>query len=57
MIARESPESLTDVIAHVHKWDERKKMFSARQIELAANVLADKGWIELARFVDTNVLL
>ena len=46
VIARESPESLTDVIAHVHKWHERKKMFSARQIELAANVLADKGWIE-----------
>ena len=44
--ARESPESLTDVIAHVHKWHERKKMFSARQIKLAANVLADKGWIE-----------
>ena len=46
VIARESPENLTDVIAHVHEWHERKKMFSARQIELAANVLADKGWIE-----------
>ena len=32
-------------------------MFSARQIKLAANVLAEKGWIELARFVDTNALL
>ena len=57
VIARESPKNLADVISHVHKWDERKKMFSARQIKLAANVLAEKGWIELARFVDTNVLL
>ena len=46
VIAHESPENLADVISHVHKWDERKKMFSARQIELAANVLAEKGWIE-----------
>ena len=57
VIARESHRNLTDVISHVHKWDERKKMFSGRQIKLAANVLAEKGWIEPARFVDTNVLL
>jgi O-acetyl-ADP-ribose deacetylase (regulator of RNase III) len=57
VIARESPENLADVITRVHEWHERKKMFSARQIKLAANVLAEKGWIELARFVDTNVLL
>ena len=46
VIARESPNNLTDVISRVHEWDERKKMFSARQIKLAANVLAEKGWIE-----------
>ena len=57
VIARESPENLADVITRVHEWHERKKMFSARQIKLAANVLAEKGWIELARFVDTNALL
>ena len=46
VIAREPPRNLTDVISHVHKWDERKKMFSARQIKLAADVLAEKGWID-----------
>ena len=46
VIARESPRNLPDVITRVHEWHERKKMFSARQIELAANVLAEKGWID-----------
>lgn len=46
VIARESPENLTDVISRVRRWDTRKKMFSARQIKLAANVLAEKGWID-----------
>ena len=45
VIARESPNNLPDVISRVHEWDERKKMFSDRQIKLAANVLAEKGWI------------
>ena len=46
VMARESPNSLSEVIPRVHAWDERKKMFSARQIRLAANVLAEKGWID-----------
>ena len=46
VIVRESPNNLTDVVSRVHEWDERKKMFSDRQIRLAANVLAEKGWID-----------
>ena len=46
VIARESPRNLPDVITRVHEWHERKKMFSPRQIVLAANVLAEKGWID-----------
>ncbi len=46
VITRESPKNLTDVISHVHNWHERKKMFSARQIELAAKVLMEKDWID-----------
>ena len=46
VMARESPGNLPEVISRVHTWDERKKMFSARQIRLAANVLAEKGWID-----------
>ena len=46
VITRESPENLNDVISRVYGWNERKKRFSARQIELAADVLAQKGWIK-----------
>ena len=46
VMARESPDNLSEVISRVHAWDERKKMFSARQIRLAANTLAEKGWID-----------
>ena len=46
VMARESPDNLPEVISRVHTWDERKKMFSARQIRLAASVLAEKGWID-----------
>ena len=46
VMAREYPNSLSEVVSRVHAWDERKKMFSARQIRLAANVLAEKGWID-----------
>lgn len=46
VMARESPHNLADVITRVHAWDKRKKMFSPRQIRLAVNVLAEKGWID-----------
>jgi len=45
-IARESAGSLNEVISKTYGWNERKKRFSPRQIALAADVLADKGWIE-----------
>ena len=54
VMARESPGNLPEVISHVHAWDERKKMFSARQIRLAASVLAEKGWID-RRVVDARL--
>lgn len=34
-----------DVVARTHAWNERKRQFSPRQIGIALNVLADKGWI------------
>lgn len=34
-----------DVVARTHSWNERKRQFSPRQIGIALNVLADKGWI------------
>lgn len=34
-----------DVVARTHAWNVRKRQFSPRQIGIALNVLADKGWI------------
>lgn len=34
-----------DVVTRTHSWNERKRQFSPRQISIALNVLADKGWI------------
>ncbi len=45
-IAREAAGSINEVVSKIYGWNERKKRFSPRQIALAADVLADKGWIE-----------
>ena len=37
--------SVKDVIAKTYAWNERKREFNPRQIELAVLVLAKKGWI------------
>ncbi len=42
----ESACNLDDLISRVYGWNDRKKQFSARQIKLAADVLAKKSWIE-----------
>ncbi len=34
-----------DLVSRVHGWNARKKRFSPRQIELAANVLTEQGWV------------
>ena len=46
VITRESPGSIDETVSRIYGWNDRKRRFSARQIELAANVLANKGWID-----------
>lgn len=41
----EQVQSVDDGIARIYAWNERKKGFSRRQIELAFTVLSRKGWI------------
>ena len=41
-------EVRADLIAQTHAWNDRKKQFSPRQIELAADVLIEKGWVDSA---------
>ena len=39
-----SPRSREDLVEQVYAWNDRKKRFFPRQIGLAADVLAQKGW-------------
>ncbi len=45
VVNRESPMSMDDVISQTYNWSDRKRRFSRRQIDLAVDVLAGKGWI------------
>ncbi len=46
--SREQAHTSEDVRARVYDWNERKKQFSARQIEIALSALRSKGWLESA---------
>ena len=43
---QERVQSMDDVITQTYAWNNRKKRFSRRQIELAADVLSQKHWLE-----------
>jgi O-acetyl-ADP-ribose deacetylase (regulator of RNase III) len=38
-------ETIEDVVSHTYAWNARKQQFTPRQIHLAAEVLARKGWV------------
>jgi O-acetyl-ADP-ribose deacetylase (regulator of RNase III) len=44
VMKKESANSVDAVISHTYAWSDRKRQFTARQIALAANILASKGW-------------
>jgi O-acetyl-ADP-ribose deacetylase (regulator of RNase III) len=46
VVQQDGARSVDDVITHVYGWNERKKRFSHRQINLALALLTEKGWIE-----------
>lgn len=41
----EAVNSVEDVVQHTYAWNERKRQFTPRQIALAVEVLANKGWV------------
>ncbi len=45
IISKEGITAKDQVVVKVHQWNALKKQFTSRQIELAYNVLADKGWL------------
>jgi len=42
---KERARSMEDVMRMTYAWNDRKRQFTKRQIELAADVLSRKGWI------------
>jgi O-acetyl-ADP-ribose deacetylase (regulator of RNase III) len=46
VVTKENATSTKQVVDKVHQWNERKKQFTVRQIELAYNVLSEKGWFD-----------
>jgi len=44
-VTKGNASDLGDAIAYTYNWNDRKKQFNTRQIELAYNVLCKKGWI------------
>lgn len=44
IIKNEPIQNVEDVVERTHRWNARKKQFSPRQIKLAVDVLAKKGW-------------
>jgi O-acetyl-ADP-ribose deacetylase (regulator of RNase III) len=45
IVTQENKESADDVVQHLHDWNQRKRQFTPRQIELAINTLNEKNWL------------
>ena len=46
VVSNEQNQSVDDVVANVYAWNERKKQFTRRQIELSLEILTRKGWTD-----------
>lgn len=45
LAAEESVHSRDDLVQATYRWNDRKRQFTSRQIQLAAQVLSEKGWL------------
>ena len=50
VMTNESPRDLAEVESKTYEWHPRKKRFTSRQIALAVDVLATRGWIDSENF-------
>ncbi len=46
IMKNESVNSIEEVIKHVYAWNDRKRQFTPRQIALAADAVANMGWVK-----------
>lgn len=45
VVEQENGQTTGDVVQKIHEWNERKRQFTPRQIELATKTLNDKNWL------------
>jgi O-acetyl-ADP-ribose deacetylase (regulator of RNase III) len=45
LVHNEPVKSVSDVVARTYAWNDKKRKFSRRQIEIAVDILSQKGWI------------
>ena len=45
LIVKENIKTLDQIIVHTYGWNDHKKQFTPRQIEIAVNRLLNKGWV------------
>ncbi|MBX9894247.1 MAG: macro domain-containing protein [Nitrosomonas sp.] len=45
IMKNETVSAINDVVNHTYAWNERKRQFTPRQIELAMQILVSKGWV------------
>lgn len=45
VVTKENASSINDIVEKTYNWNNRKKQFSRRQIELVCRILYKKGWI------------
>ena len=46
VVTEEASPTLDQAVERTYAWNARKRQFSARQIEIAFQMLADKGWTQ-----------
>lgn len=46
VMKNEGAQSIDEVVKKTYAWNERKKRFTPRQIKIAADVMAQKGWVD-----------
>ncbi|WP_211363087.1 hypothetical protein [Thermochromatium tepidum] len=55
VITREGGSQIDDVAECIHAWNPRKRQFTRRQIGIAANRLAEQGWVGNSHFKSEQI--
>ncbi len=45
LATREDAQSIEEIVEKTHSWNDRKRMFTPRQIKLAYDALSRNGWL------------